>query len=90
MHVDDWVERFDGDRYAQWCLFLFRLPAVMKMNFHDYIKDYKLYCTYKDVRYRVTGASRLGDVWLAKDMNRDMGYDHRVDVTECSEWSNKP
>lgn len=49
----------------------------------------KLFCQYKGKRYRCTGASRMGDVWLAEDFSRDSGYDLRVNVGECSDWSNK-
>ena len=39
---------------------------------------------------RCTGASRLGDVWLTSDFNQEMGYEKRVDVEECSNWSANP
>lgn len=92
-HVDDFVSfppNDDAGRYAAWCLMLFRLPAVMRIAFHEWISEYNLFCTYNSVRYRVTGASRLGDVWLAEDFTREDGYDHRVDLDLCSDWSDKP
>lgn len=73
--------------YAQWMLMHFRLPAAKKMDWDKFIADRKLFCTYQGKRYRVTGASRFGDVWLAEDHTRDCGYDHRVAVDECSEWA---
>lgn len=51
------------------------------------MEDYKLFCMYKGERYRCTGASRMGDVWLHSDFSQDTGYEHRVDVEECSDWS---
>ena len=51
------------------------------------MQNFKLFCTHSGTRYRCTGASRMGDVWLAKDVKRDTGYDLRVDVTECSDWA---
>lgn len=95
-HIDDWVDRFDtgsqteNEKYARWFFFLHRLAAVYKADWAKQIKQYKLFCTYNGKRYRVTGASRMGDVWLAEDMNREAGYDHRVMVDVCSNWSPIP
>ncbi len=88
MHVDEFIDSgFRKNTYARWVLNHFRLPAVLKMDFSEFMKDHKLFCLYNGDKYRCTGASRLGDVWLAKDMERISGYDLRVDVEECSEWS---
>jgi hypothetical protein len=92
-HVDDFVSFPPDDEagcYAAFCFLLFRLPAVMKIAFGKQIEQYKLFCTYQGNRYRVTGASRLGDVWLSKDFERDAGYDLRVCLEECTEWSDLP
>jgi hypothetical protein len=85
-HVDTFIERFNSDAYASFVLHLFRLPATLQMKFAFAIERMPLFCTYGGERYRVTGASRFGDVWLAKDFTRDHGYDHRVNVVECSAW----
>jgi hypothetical protein len=61
-----------------------------RLNSKKQMELFKLFCTYKDERYRVTGASRMGDIWLAKDFNRDVGYDLRVDLDECSGWTPTP
>jgi len=89
MHVDDFIRAYDKDKYARWFLMLQRLPALMKSHFHEWIKEYKLFCTYEGKRYRCTGSSRLGDVWLTSDFNRDTGYELRVNVEDCTEWSSK-
>ena len=68
---------------------LHRLPTVMQDAFHEQISKYKLFCFYNGERYRVTGASRMGDIWLTKDMNKDIGYDARVLLEECSGWSSE-
>ena len=87
-HVDDFIDSISSeDKYARWVLNHFRLPASLKMLFNEFMEPHKLFCTYEGKRYRCTGASRLGDVWLAEDFNRDTGYDLRVDVSKCSEWS---
>lgn len=90
--VDDFIDWGSGKQdpnelYARWVLHHHRLPAFLKASFHDFINHYKLFCVYQGKKYRVTGASRFGDIWLSIDPNRDSGYDLRVGVNECSEWS---
>jgi hypothetical protein len=90
--VDDFIR--DGqlsldhrEMYAAGILGIFRLPAI-----HQPVgtseNPYKLFCDYRGERYRVTGASRLGDVWLRKNHSLDYGYDEngRVNITECSNF----
>ena len=91
MHVDDFIDNYrcnsEEEKYARWCFMLFRLPASLHADFHKQIDQYKLFCTYQGKRYRVTGASRAGDVFLTKNPKRDMGYELRVNLNDCSEWS---
>ena len=92
IHVDEWVDacKFNqtvGEKYARWFFFLARLAAIYRMDWANWFKHNKLFCTYEGTRYRCTGASRLGDVWLAKDYTRETGYDLRVDLSKCSDWS---
>ena len=95
LEVDEFLDDFIipskenvGERYAQFVLEFMRAPAVKKFNVERWTKQFKLFCTYKDgLRYRITGASRMGDVWLAKDENKDSGYDARVCIKDCSEFS---
>ena len=97
-HVDDFVEHGmkwdhesgEAEVYARWVLMLHRLPAILLNRFSSYISQYPLFCTWRGERYRVTGASRMGDVWLAKNFKRECGYDERVNVAYCSDWSKKP
>ena len=89
IHIDDWLDappNSEGEAYAKKCLEIARLPAMERWSLPD-SGNFKLFCTFRGNRYRCTGASRMGDVWLAKNFSRDTGYDHRVDVAECSEWS---
>lgn len=85
-HIDDFIDDFRQDAYTRWMFLHFRLPADQQAAFRPFIQDRKLFCTYEGKRYRVTGASRLGDVWLTTDFKRDHGYDMRVLVSDCSEW----
>lgn len=90
MHVDDFIDDVlnedPGAKYARWFFLLHRLPATLKMDFDEWIAPHRLFCTYEGKRYRVTGASRMGDVWLARNFKQEQGYDLRVDVEKCSEW----
>ena len=102
MHADEWFfDKIDlsyddqpyhtgNVNYAKWMFQHFRRPAIHKMAFDEFMKDRKLFCTFEGNRFRVTGASRLGDVWLATDFNQETGYNKRVDLKQCSEWSDKP
>lgn len=83
-HVDDFIDDPASDRYAASWLESFRRPAFEKIKKPD---DRKLFATYKGRRYRVTGCSRLGDVWLHSNVKEDTTYEHRVDVDACSNWS---
>lgn len=95
MHVDDWIDEVEAEQpknvlYAKWFFSLFRMPSLTKMLLRQFIAPYKLFCTYDGKRYRVTGCSRLGDVWLHSDFDQDTRYEHRVDLEACSDWSNAP
>ena len=95
-HVDDFIDNpvslidaTRGIRYAQWFLNWKRMPAHMQASFAEFYGDAKLFCDYQGERYRCTGASRMGDVWLAKNHNQDSGYDFRVSIDDCSNWGDK-
>ncbi len=90
-HVDDWLAtpswESEGENYAKFFLDHARRPAWMKVAFAPWMKQHRLFCTYEGKRYRCTGASRLGDVWLTENFAHEAGYEKRVDVAKCSEWS---
>jgi len=88
IHVDDWIYPPDANEYesaAKDFLFLCRLPAVDQPR--EYIRSMCLTVEYRGRRYRCTGASRMGDVWLREDFAYVDGYDLRVDVAECFGWT---
>lgn len=97
MHIDHFIdygtsrtkEIPKNEAYARWMFNHFRLPATQQMAFDQFMSGYKLFCTYEGKKYRVTGASRLGDVWLTSNFNRDSGYELRVELEECSGWDDK-
>lgn len=97
MHVDKFIDKprgqwvkDRGERYAAWVLHHFRLPASLHTAWVEFYGQHKLFATYEGKRYRVTGASRLGDVWLSADFDRDCGYELRLDVEKLSAWGAEP
>jgi hypothetical protein len=98
VHVDDFIDHHLGDQYARFVLDYFRRSAVCQRDFWPFMIHHRLFCTFKDTvgggkragRYRVTGASRMGDIWLVHDFECETGYDHRVNVADCHEWSGQP
>lgn len=90
VHVDDFIDDHRKPAYARFVLDYFRRNAVCQQDFKPFMERHLLFCTWKEERFRVTGASRLGDIWLSADFKREVGYEHRVNVAECSEWSGQP
>lgn len=98
-HVDDWLDvipAYFGEEkalnYVHFMLEHFRRPAVVKLAYDPYMRDAKLFVTYVGVRYRVTGASRLGDIYLQPDFNQEHGYTQRVPLNfaKLTDWSDQP
>ncbi len=95
-HVDDFIDDTgtpgtnDPDNYARFFLNLHRMSAVKCSAWRLWISQFKLFCTFEGLRYRVTGASRLGDVWLTSNFKQDTGYEKRVGVDGCSLWGQEP
>jgi len=90
-HIDDFLDnmRFgssQAERYAYLFLTIARFPAWKKNLCEDFV-SLPILCHYRKKQYRLTGASRLGDVWLREDITRTNGYDLRVDVTELSNFT---
>lgn len=96
-HIDDWLDEYPYKRgteqedYAHFMFTYWRLPAVIKGLHYKIMQSYELYCTYKDgKRYRCIGCSRLGDIWLTSDFTRSSGYEFRIYIDECTNWSKSP
>lgn len=89
VHVDDWLDRpaaTPDEAYAKFVLDYLRKPAWAQIDFEPWMGQHKLFCHYNGKPHRVTGASRLGDVWLREDPSTADGYDYRVPVMSCSQW----
>ena len=94
-HVDKFIaygssyksDAVENERYARYMLDHFRRSATQRWAFDEFYEGKKLFCKYEGKKYRVIGASRLGDVWLTSKFKSENGYEHRVTVDDCSEWS---
>ncbi len=95
-HVDEWLSnpspraKDQNENYARFFLNFKRMPAAWQYAYKPYIEQYKLFCDHEGTRYRVTGASRLGDIWLAKNHDQENRYNLRVDLKTCSNWGPAP
>lgn len=87
MHIDDFIDNHKTDPDVSYFFFMKRLPASLQYKFKHIIDDLELYCDYNEKRYRVTGASRMGDIWLNKDLEKTTGYTERVDIDDCINFS---
>jgi hypothetical protein len=88
IHIDDWLsqEVSRGEVLEDVRIWLehFRLPATKKD--YKFLNSWKLFCVYEGNKYRCTGCSRMGDVWITSDFKRETGYENRVDMAELSGW----
>jgi hypothetical protein len=92
-HVDEWLDEItfdENEAYAKFVLDNMRWPAWKKTFYEKWMRPHKLFCTYEGDRWRVTGASRMGDVWLTKNFDQETGYQKRVDVDACTAWGPAP
>lgn len=102
-HIDEWIDdiahSYEGTpqkirsvMYAAMFFELHRFPAWKKTHYAAIMEEHglRLFCTYGGKRWRVTGCSRLGDVWLTSNFEQVLGYETRVAVDECSDWSPTP
>ncbi len=95
MHIDEWLDertmaRVDDDeKYAVAFFFLIGMSAVDTWTIDPIMKHHKLFCTYKEKVYRITGSSTMGDVWIHSDYSKDSGYEFRVDIEDCSKFREK-
>jgi hypothetical protein len=90
-HVDEFLDREDGDPVAREYLSHARRPAILADRV--WLHANAPFVTWRDKEYRCVGASTLGDVWL-KDCEAFGGggsfYDHRVSIDELSGWRAPP
>lgn len=104
-HIDNWLDfeaisdvmgtlGFENADYVHFMLDYFRRPAWVCSAHARFMNKYGLFVDYEGKTYKVTGASRLGDIFLAKDLKRPnkSGYDLRVDfdLSKLTNWRDTP
>ena len=95
MHIFEWLEikpKTEAEQKAKIFLDFRTRPAMTQLDNEHKIQGLKIYCIYKLSKYRITGASRLGDVWLCKASSKEAlqdlpQYEKRVDIEDCSNFS---
>ena len=81
MHIDEFLDMpsialEEGLEYPHFLFTHWRKDALEKCLHEPYMRNFKLFVEYQDEdgnwkTYRVVGASRMGDVWLTADFNKD-------------------
>lgn len=83
------IHQFTMDDIILRCfLELCLLPAIKTIHYDMLLERMHITCEYKGSRYRVVGASTMGDLWLNKNPNCTLenGYTNRVAIQECSNY----
>jgi len=89
-HCDEYIHDFRVPKVLRVFLLVNRMPAVDKMLLNEAGFNPVLYATYNGETYRVTMASRMGDVGITKDFTKDMGYERRVAVEDLTNFRGEP
>ena len=82
VHIDIWLTATPNvwnqkENYAKFFLDFKRTPAGFQGDYRKFMEPFKLFAFYDGKWWRCTGASRLGDIYLAKNLDQDTGYDER-------------
>ena len=88
MHVYDFLANKENRNHVAYAyLDVFTRPAVFTTQdaIVSWLMAQTISTTYNGKRYYLVGASRLGDIWLAKS-NIVGRYDIRVDLEDCTNW----
>lgn len=90
MHIYDWLEEPPkNEEEKKLKEFLDFKTRTASYQFKNEPPKLKCFCIYKGEKYKFTGASSMGDVWLAKDFDRVNGYDKRVSIEDCSDFTHE-
>lgn len=88
IHIYDWLDlpaKDDNEAAAKKWLNAFTLPAINRDE--KWLEKFRCSAVWSrnGKRMHVSGASRMGDVWLRNERSSAF-YDHRVAVEELSDW----
>lgn len=85
-HIYDWLDNPDNRNHPAWRYLDEFTKCDLEEKAQLWLESTVVLCSYQGTRYRLTGASRLGDVWIHSNFNVHDGYVKRVDITELSDW----
>lgn len=86
-HCDDYIDDPTAPLVLRAFLDRARMPAHGMLSSDPFPK---LFADYKGKRWRVTMASRFGDVGITRDLRAECGYQIRVTVKRLSNFSDVP
>lgn len=89
-HCDDFIRDKAQPKCLRKFLLYHRIPAAwLYGRWRDSWGVPKLFATHNGKRVRVVMASRMGDVGITPNLNRESGYADRVLVDKLSEFSDE-
>lgn len=88
MHCDDVVYE-NLPICIRYFVVVHRLPAAIKAVIVAKNGLPVCFANYSGKRVRLTMASRMGDVGITYDLDRDAGYDARVDLKNLTHYSDR-
>ena len=89
IHCDDAIHS-DLPLCVRYFLLVERLPAVDGCVITAMHGMPKCFATHKGKRVRLVMASRFGDVGITRKLDAERGYDARVNLSELSDFGDKP
>lgn len=89
-HCDDYIHDASIPKCLRLFLLVNRMPAIDMMLFRECGLKPQLFATYGELRVRIVMASRMGDVGISTNFDKEDGYFTRVPVSALSDFSDKP
>lgn len=89
-HCDDYIHDHNAPECLRFFLLVHRLPAVETALLHANGVRPKLFATLKGKRVRIVMVSRLGDVGITTDLDKDVGYEDRVPLDKLDNFNSEP
>lgn len=95
-HIDEFIDEIPKPNepeiigYARFFFEIKRMPAYKLIEYNSFIKELNLtlFCEYNNKKYKVTGCSSLGDVWLHDDLDYSgESYKLRVNIDDLKNFS---
>lgn len=89
-HCDNVIGRLGAPNCLRWYLLINRLPASDKsLCGENGVEDPKLFAKYQGQWIRVVMSSRMGDLGITNDLDREYGYDRRVLYTKLTDFTDE-